>query len=71
MGQKLSKQTFAPAIDSGQASDNLLLALKFLGQALPPIEDQKNIKRILSWATEHWSLPAIPRLLSIAESSMP
>lgn len=68
-GHKLSKQTFAGAIDDSLACDNLLLALRFLGQALPPPRQCSSVDRILQWAVEHWSRQAIPALMGQPESA--
>ena len=67
-GQKLSKQTFAPALDSQQATDNLLLALAFLNQTLPPVNLRQHCRDILDWATAHWQADNINKTLAIAES---
>ena len=67
LGQKLSKQTFAKSLENNKATDNLLTALALLQQSLPPIEIQASVTDILKWATEHWSLSAIPRIPAIAE----
>lgn len=62
-GQKLSKQTFAPALNKSQAPLNLRAALAFLAQPAPP---PLAIGELLGWATEHWQPRRIParRLLS-------
>ena len=53
-GEKLSKQTRAPAVSSNNATEILLMALEFLCQK-PPAELRGNsIEEILSWATTHW-----------------
>jgi glutamyl-Q tRNA(Asp) synthetase len=48
-GEKLSKQTFAPPIDSDRAEEHLRAALRFLGQPEPPPEVE-----ILPWAIAKW-----------------
>ena len=49
-GQKLSKQSFAPSIETDRASQAIYKALTFLGQA-PPIEIEKESpKSQLQWA---------------------
>lgn len=65
-GQKLSKQTFAPALLANQAASNLITALRFLQQPLPPSELQQP-EQILAWAQRHWSLSRIPALLQIEQ----
>lgn len=66
-GQKLSKQTHAPAIDNSQAPDNLRKALAFLGQPAPPAELGR-VEPVLDWALGYWKASAIPRRLQIPES---
>ena len=64
-GEKLSKQTLAPAIEAKDASAWLIKALAFLGQN-PPSELIKNTpSEILSWAKQHWQLEKIPKQRSI------
>lgn len=63
-GQKLSKQTFAAALDHNRATDNLLKALFFLNQELPPRSMQQNCQSILDWATEHWQVSRVSPQLS-------
>ena len=53
-GEKLSKQTLAPAVSGHNAAAILIMALEFLHQN-PPTELRGNsIEEILSWATTHW-----------------
>lgn len=66
-GQKLSKQTFARAINPGQACDNLLFALRFLQQPAPAPGQARHPQDILEHAISHWQLQAIPRCLTMAE----
>ncbi len=55
-GQKLSKQTFAPALDPDHASRQLWAALDFLLQS-PPLELRKApLDEIWAWALANWSL---------------
>jgi glutamyl-Q tRNA(Asp) synthetase len=53
-GQKLSKQNQAKALNLNNPVGNLILALSFLNQALPPKPDQASAKQVLSWAIQHW-----------------
>jgi glutamyl-Q tRNA(Asp) synthetase len=48
-GEKLSKQTLAPPIDTERAGEYLRSVLRFLGQAEPPPGVE-----ILPWAIAHW-----------------
>ena len=52
-GEKLSKQTRAPALDDGRAQGNLLEALGFLG--LDPPEGGGGVDDLLAWAVTAWS----------------
>lgn len=59
-GQKLSKQTLAPAIEVSQAASLIASALRFLGQNPPRGIDA--IEDLWRWAIAHWQASAIPRL---------
>jgi len=64
-GQKLSKQTYATALDSRRPEDSTYRALQVLGQQ-PPAELQGcAVAELLNWAVEHWSLSKIPRQLTV------
>ena len=65
LGQKLSKQSHAPAIDDSLALDNLRLALKFLNQ---PENKQLRIDRFLEQAIEQWQLQVIDGCRDISEA---
>ena len=60
-GEKLSKQTRAPALRPDQAGQALAAALTFLGQALPPDVARAGLRDLWDWALRHWSFAAIPR----------
>lgn len=55
LGNKLSKQSGAPAIDTSTPIENLRLALAFLNQISPPLSC-KTPRDLLSFGTEHWDL---------------
>lgn len=59
-GSKYSKQNLAEPIGSGDACDNLITALRFLRQPLPPKNCRRRIDRILDWACQHWQVKRIP-----------
>jgi len=64
-GQKLSKQTRAPALIDSHATQNLWQVLDFLGQH-PPVElRQSNVEEFWSWAIPHWQLSAVPQCKAI------
>ncbi len=66
-GQKLSKQSFAPALRSEQASGNLRQALSFLQQPPPPAS-LDTPAALLNWAQAHWSPTALPAVTAIPEA---
>ena len=66
-GHKLSKQTFAAAIENGSASANLCAALAFLKQPLPPEDLCQKVTDIVQWAVGHWSVASIPGVLGIEQ----
>jgi glutamyl-Q tRNA(Asp) synthetase len=57
LGNKLSKQTGAPALVTEHAAQNLRTALSHLKQAAPP-DTARRVAEILDFATEHWSFPS-------------
>lgn len=60
-GEKLSKQTLAPALDAGHAAANLCSALAFLGQQPPAELGLASVGEVWAWAAAHWSLARVPR----------
>ena len=68
-GQKLSKQNHAAALVAGEESQNLWLALQWLGQQPPDQLKNESISRILDWAISNWSLNAIPKQLAMPAPS--
>jgi len=68
-GQKLSKQNHAAALVAGKESQNLWLALQWLGQQPPDQLKNESISRILDWAISNWSLNAIPKHLAMPAPS--
>lgn len=59
-GDKLSKQNHAPAIDDTTPSDNLLSALRFLGQNTDGMRISDNVATILQTAIKRWNIATIP-----------
>lgn len=59
-GNKLSKQTGAPALDDACPSANLRAALNRLGQEPPP-EDLSDPESLLDWSVQHWQRERIPK----------
>ena len=64
-GEKLSKQTLAPAIDAQQASVWLSQALAFLGQAPPADLAKHGAADVLTWAIQHWNINKVAKQRSI------
>lgn len=65
IGQKLSKQHKAKAIDDNTAFDNLCRALLFINHPPPSeITATGDISCLLKWATTHWQRKNIPQALS-------
>ena len=62
-GEKLSKQTLAPAADGERAGELLRAALAFLGQPRPVAAAPA---RILAEAAAAWETKRIPRRLAQA-----
>lgn len=58
-GQKLSKQNFAPALNSAHAVNNLWQALTFLGQNPPSDLLRGTPRTMLDWAQAHWDERAL------------
>jgi len=59
-GRKLSKSDTDKPLTSDRCCQNLCQALEFLGQPLPPAEQQKRPERIIKWALDHFEPAAIP-----------
>ena len=65
-GEKLSKQTLAPALEAGCAAAELVRALSFLGQPVPAELGRARPADVWAWAWENWCFAAIPRQRSIS-----
>jgi glutamyl-Q tRNA(Asp) synthetase len=63
--RKFSKQNHSLAIDTAQASANLLRCLSLLGQSPPPALSRATPAEILAWAVPHWRADQVPRRGSI------
>ena len=70
-GEKLSKQTLAPALDRRQAGPMLVRALAFLGQTVPTELAGAPPTEVWAWAHAYWSFGAIPRQPSIPLATLP
>jgi len=60
-GEKLSKQTLAPAVDVSRPGDILLAAWTFLGQEAPGKDRPAGPDEFWSWAAARWDLRRVPR----------
>lgn len=60
-GEKLSKQTLARALDVRQASEELVAALRFLGQDTPQDLAQQALSDVWRWARLNFSEQLLPR----------
>ena len=59
-GEKLSKQTLAPAIDPQRPVPQLAAALRFLGHEPPHVGDHE-VRSLWQWAQENWNAARLPR----------
>lgn len=66
LGQKLSKQTLAPALttQTHELLNNLGKALQFLGQTPADAHSFSTIKEFWDWAIANWDLNKIPKQLT-------
>ena len=64
-GQKLSKQTLAPAIDRSHAAAAVTRALAFLGQSPPRDLEQAPLRDVWDWALDNWRLEDVPRVRAL------
>ena len=62
-GEKLSKQTLAPALDAAEGSKLIARALAFLGQEVP--DDGENPARLLDAAVHRYDATRIPRTRAV------
>jgi len=70
-GEKLSKQTLAPALQNKYAVANVFSALQYLGQAVPADLLHSHLDCLWEWALQHWDeekIPAQRKLLRPKES---
>ncbi|MBS1229006.1 MAG: Glutamate--tRNA ligase [Proteobacteria bacterium] len=65
VGEKLSKQTQAPAVASSGGSALLARALRFLGQPLPAEMHGAPLAEFWRWAIANWSMARVPALRAV------
>lgn len=61
LGEKLSKQTLAPALEITNPQHNLFQALHFLNQPPPRALAGAPVQAILAWAVQSWSVARLPQ----------
>jgi glutamyl-Q tRNA(Asp) synthetase len=64
-GEKLSKQTLAPALVAGREAADLVAALRFLGQPAPSELAAAPVREVWTWALANWSFAAVARTAAI------
>jgi len=64
-GQKLSKQAFAPSIQTDRATEAIYKALTFLGQAPPAEITKESPASQLQWAIANWDIQAVAKVGSL------
>ena len=65
-GEKLSKQTFAAALDKTAPVPTLCSAMRFLGHPPPAQLEHTKLTDFWNWAMSHWHLDAVPRKQAIS-----
>jgi len=60
-GEKLSKQTKAPAVEASRASEVLVEALQFLAQPVPEELSRADTRAVWTWAVDNWDLRRVRR----------
>jgi len=70
-GEKLSKQTLAPAVDASAPVPVLCAALRFLGQALPAGLERCSVAEFWQWALAHWDMARVPRCRGARADQLP
>lgn len=67
-GDKLSKQSFAEAIDTHNGSKLIFQALAYLGQSPDSHLLDSDCETLLKWGVENWDIQAVPKLATIPQS---
>jgi glutamyl-Q tRNA(Asp) synthetase len=65
-GEKLSKQTLAPALDPDRAAATVQAALDFLGHAPPADLRGAPVRELLDWGAANWDMARVPRVAQLA-----
>lgn len=61
LGQKLSKQNLAPAIEPENCLQRLVASLRFLKQPCPDPSEFSNLTELWGWAIAHWDMTTISK----------
>jgi len=64
-GDKMSKQTKAPAVNLQNPVRTGVQALRFLGQPVPEQWQWASIEELWRWAISHWDLSAVPKVRAL------
>ena len=64
-GEKLSKQTLAPAVSAAEGSALLARALQFLGHPVPQAVRGAPLAEFWRWAIANWSMARVPALRAV------
>jgi glutamyl-Q tRNA(Asp) synthetase len=65
-GEKLSKQTMAQAVGTGNPARTLDRVLRFLGHPPPAESRNAGLGELWRWATEKWRRERLPRTMTLA-----
>lgn len=68
LGEKLSKQSLAQALDASCANIALFEALSFLGQNPPPEIKNATLDEVWCWAITNWQLENVPKSRGLIKS---
>lgn len=71
LGQKLSKQHFAKALDLHSPAQQLCNGLRFLGQTPELALHKATPSEVLSWGIAHWDIQRVPKLANIQHFDAP
>ncbi len=69
-GEKLSKQTLAPAVNNAQVLAWLCQVLRFIGQKPPQELAQTTLDEFWKWAIGHWQPDQIPKARALPANSL-
>lgn len=70
LGQKLSKQNLAAAINTQNPGPTLEKALAFLAHPVPAELSGADPALLLTWATQHWEMQNVPHIAAICTDNV-